>query len=401
MSTGLYSSYNQWRFTPFLELNMGDDFTARVEAIDASTFNEELPPLPIDVNRTDLLQYYVDVKLLDSGVGEKLRVKAGRQTLLYGSQHLVSPLAWANTFRNFEGVKLYYTSDAWNIDGFATRPVNGTSGNINRPLSYDTPDQSRTFSGVYSTYKNAPNGVLDFYWLWLDEVDDSPTLIDGDRHTFGSRYAGAIPINAECGDLWMTLGWDYEGAIQTGSDVVGTAPARDVLAGFVSTRTGLTFNTMPWTPTLDGVFFWGSGDSDPDDGTINTVSTLFPLGHAYWGQIDNLDGQNLLDYSVQLTVNPSKKLSCQAQWHWFDKDKREDAIWNVAGAPFGGIVATESRHIGTELDLVATYKVNSNLTLQGGYFWFFYGDAVTENPNPQVADRGNAESYYFFANWQF
>jgi hypothetical protein len=47
------------------------------------------------------------------------------------------------------------------------------------------------------------------------------------------------------------------------------------------------------------VLKYGSGDDDPTDGDNNTVSTLYPLGHAYWGIIDNLNGQNLLDYSLQ------------------------------------------------------------------------------------------------------
>ncbi len=399
--TGRDSSYNQWRFTPHLEIKYGDQFTGYVEAIDAPTFNEDLPLLPIDENRFDLLQYYTDFKIFDSCCGEKIRVRTGRQFLKYGSQHLISPLAWSNTYRNFEGVKVYYTSKDWNIDAFATRPVNGAAGNQFRPNSFDNPDQSRWFSGVYGTYKNAPKGTLDLYWLWLDEDADRADRIDGNRHTFGARYAGKHPIKDECGDPWTTLGWDFEGAFQVGEDVVGAGPAKDVRAGFVSTNTGLTFNQMPWTPTLSGVFFWGSGDDDPTDGTTNTVSTLFPLGHAYWGLIDNFSGQNLLDYSAQISVKPTKKLTFLAAWHWFDKAQSEDAIWNVAGAPFGGIVPTASRHLGNELDLVATYAASKDVTLQAGYFWFFYGDAVNNHPVGAVANRDDADQFYFLANWKF
>ena len=394
--TGRDSSYSQWRMTPYLELNYGDAFTGFVQAIDAPTFGNDLPQLPIDENRRDLLQYYADMKVVGN-----LRFKVGRQFLQYGSQHLVSPLGWANTFRNFEGYKLYFANDTWAIDGFATRPVNGATGHFFRPNSFDTPDQSRWFSGVYATYKKFPKGTLDMYWLWLEEQEDRINRLDGTRHTLGARYAGKHGFNDCCGDPVMTLAWDYEGAFQVGEDALGQGPPQDVSAGFVSTITGLTFNQVTWTPTLSGLFYWGSGDNDPNDGVNHTFHTLFPLGHAYWGLIDNFSGQNLLDYCVQISVKPTKRLTCVAAWHYFDKDAREDAIWNIAGAPFGGVVATADDHLGTEFDLVATYQASENLTLQAGYFWFFYGDAVTNHPVANVANRGDAEQFYFFANWTF
>ena len=190
----------------------------------------------------------------------------------------------------------------------------------------------------------------------------------------------------------MTYAWDWEGAFQVGEDIVGAGPAQDVQAGFFSSINRLTLNQVAWSPTVSGIFYWGSGDDDPTDGTQHTVSTLFPLGHAYWGLIDNFSGQNLLDYSVEFSVKPTEKLTCLAAFHWFQKHQAEDAIWNIAGAPFGGVTETGSRYIGNEIDLVATYKLKKNVTLQAGYFWFFYGDAVSNHPNTLVADRGMPSS---------
>lgn len=55
---------------------------------------------------------------------------------------------------------------------------------------------------------------------------------------------------------------------------------------------GYTFEGVTWKPGLGGIFYWGSGDSDPTTGDINTFNSLYPLGHAHWGQIDNFSGQN-------------------------------------------------------------------------------------------------------------
>ena len=389
------STYDLWRFTPHIELKQGDAFTAYVEAIDASIFNEELPVTGIDENRSDLLQFYADFKIAEGGDGT-LRGRVGRQFLKYGSQHLVSPLGWSNTFRNFEGVKLYYTSDDWDIDAFATRGVNAAAGNIFRRSAADHPDASRFFSGVYSTWKGTENQKLDLYWLWANEDNDKTNRIDGDRHTIGARWEGKQAVK-ECDKVVGTWNWELEGAYQFGEETFGAGVNEDIEAGFVSAVLGYTWNDVAWTPSMKGVFWYGSGDDNPGDGTNNTVSTLFPLGHAHWGIIDNLNGQNLLDYSLQGSLKPSSKLTLVSAFHIFEKAEESDRIYNVAGAPFGSSPGTTGTDIGTELDIVATYQATKNLQLQAGYSWFFYGDAVTDD----TINRDDAEFFYFMSTLKF
>lgn len=387
-----HSNYNLWRVTPHVSFG-NEDFTAYAEAIDASIFGEDIAALPIDENRSDLLRFYADVKLDRLGLNNT-RVRAGRQFLKYGSQHLVSPLAWANTFRNFEGLKFYHDSKSWAVDGFVTRPVNGAAGNSFRPLSADSPDQSAWFSGVYATWKDAPSGTMDLYWLWLDE--DEPRLVrhDGSRHTIGTRYAGKAPVKASDKTLHTWL-WDAEAAWQFGEDSFQSGGAgQDVSAGFVSLVGGITFDAVPWSPTLKAVFWWGSGDGNANDGDINTLTTLFPLGHAYWGLIDNFNGANLTDYSVQLSARPTDQLTLLAAWHRFDKSRAGDYIYNIAGAPLGG--PGGPRHIGNEMDAIATWKASDTLSIQAGYSWFWYANAVTST----ALNRNDAHQFYTMITWE-
>jgi hypothetical protein len=386
-------TYNLWRFTPFLEAG-NDTITGFVQAIDASIFNEDIPPVPIDANRADLLKYYVDLNLIDLS-GAPLRIRYGRQFLKYGKEHLVSPLAWSNTYRNFEGFRLYHAGSSWDIDGFAVQPVNPAAGNTYRPTSFDTPDQSVWFSGVYATYKRLPTGPVDVYWLWLDEKEPKNLRHDGSRHTVGLHWAGTLPVRDECDSVLRTYLWDLEGAYQFGKDNFNGIANQDVNAGFVSAIGGVTFNQVPWSPTLKGLFWWGSGDDNPTDGEINTVTTLFPLGHAYWGLIDNFNGANLLDYSVQASVKPAEKWDFLAAWHWFDKAQTNDFTYNIANAPLGP--TGTPRHLGNELDLVATYTVNANLNVQAGYFWFWYGNAITQTP----LARKDAQQFYLQVTWDY
>lgn len=391
------TTYDLWRVTPFVELKQGDAFTAYVQAIDASIFNGELPVTGIDENRADLLQFYADFRIAEGEEGT-LRARVGRQFLKYGSQHLVSPLGWSNTFRNFEGVRLYYSSSDWDIDAFATRPVNAAAGNIFRPTSADHPDQSRWFSGVYTTWKGTENQKLDMYWIWSDEDNDNGAIIDGDRHTIGARWEGKQPIK-ECDRVVGTWNWELEGAYQFGEETFRGGVDQDIQAGFVSSVLGYTWNDVAWTPSLKGVFWYGSGDDDPTDGKNNTVSTLFPLGHAHWGIIDNFNGSNLLDYSLQGSVKPTSKLTLVSALHWFDKADASDTIYNVAGAALPGAApGSTSTDLGTELDIIATYQATDNLQLQAGYSWFWYGDAVTQDP---ALSRNDADFFYFMTTLKF
>ena len=388
-------TYQLWRFTPFMEVG-NDWIKGYVQGIDASAFDEDLPILPIDENRWDLLQYYVDARLIELDGGD-VRGQLGRIFLNYGDQHLISPLGWANTYRNFEGAKLYYSGDDWSIDGFVVRPNNGAAApSVFRPQSFDQPDQSVVFSGIYATYKKAPNGTVDLFWLWNKEDQPFLNRQDGNRHTLGARYAGTKPVK-NCETTVRTYMWDLQGAWQFGTDDFGAGLDQDVNAGFLSAISGVTFNEVRWSPSIKGVFWWGSGDDDPNDNNINTVNTLYPLGHAYWGLIDNFNGANLLDYSIQASVKPADKVTLAAHMHWFEKANENDFVYNIAGAPLGN-TTTNGRHIGNELDLLATYQVNNNLQLQAGYFWFWYGDAVD---NQAALARDDAHQFYFMTTWGF
>lgn len=372
------SSYNLWRFTPHLRVKYNDIFEGYAEAIDASAFGYDAPlfPLGIDQNRADLLQAYVDLKIADVEGGGSVKYRYGRQLLKYGSQHLLSPLAWSNTFRNFEGHKVMYSGSEWDIDGFHMNSVNPAAGGTFRPTSFDHADQSRTISGVYSTYKGIKDHTLDMYWLWFQEDQRAVNRMGGDRHTIGARLAGGQAIK-ECDKVVGTWKWDLEGAWQFGKDDFLTGVNQDVSAGFLSLLAGYTFNDVTWSPTVNGIFYWGSGDSNPADGEINTFYSLYPLGHAYWGIIDNFSGQNLLDFGISTSVKPTEKLTVLAAWHAFRAAETADNLYNIAGAPFA--MAPGERDLGSEVDLVGTYAYSKNVNVQLGYSWFFYGDAVNNS----------------------
>ena len=378
------STYDLWRWRNYVDFRLPDVFRLYVEMIDTSIFHEDLPATAIDLNRWDLLNAFVDLK-----VGERdnkpIYLRFGRQELLYGSQHLISPLNWGNTRRNFEGFKITSKGATWDIDAFVTRPVNTGTGN--GPLSRfdherDSGDASRTFNGVYATHHGLDDHTFDLYWLWLREQEPIVGRADGSRHTAGLRWQTTRNVTNECCQVARIWTADIEGAYQFGHDNGET-----LRAGFLSAKLGHTWKSLLWEPTLTAVYYWGSGDRDPTDDENNTFSVLFPLGHAYWGLIDNLSGQNLNDYSLQATVKPAEKLKFATAVHWFDLDTDSDVLYNVAGAGLG--LPGTGTEIGEELDVVGTYTFSPNLNVQIGYLWFWYGTFVQNN-----LPRDTARQFY-------
>jgi hypothetical protein len=378
------SKYQLWRWRHYFDLQAGRAFRFYVETIDASIFGADLPILPIDKNRWDVLNAFVDVHLGEY-IDDLGTLRFGRQELLFGKQRLVSPLDWGNTRRNFQGFQYLHSGETWNVNAFAVNPVNTAAGN--GPLSRfdnggDRPDGSVTFSGVYANWHGRENLGIDFYWLWLDDGEAMLGRADGRRHTVGMHWASKHAVRNQCCEITRTWDFDMEGGYQFGND-----NGQRVHAGFLTGILGHTWNQLPWKPRVSELVYWGSGDDDPNDGETNTFNVLFPLSHAYWGLIDNLSGQNLLDYSLQLNLQPTKKLGLVAALHWFNLANQNDVLYNIAGVPVG--TPNTGTNIGQELDVIANYNFNPNFSMQAGYSWFWYGNYVDNN-----APRDTATQFY-------
>ncbi len=405
------STYDLYRWRQYVDLKWGQDFRVYVEGIDASIFNNELPVTGIDKNRWDVQNAFFDVKFAERD-DKPIYFRAGRQELLFGTpsgaspgQQLISPLDWANTRRNFEGFRVLSKGDAWDIDLFAVRPVNtaNPTGAVGgRPAAgptaavlkydnkFDESDYSRWYSGIYTNYKGFKDHTIEPYYVWLqtDSNRHDPAWADGNRHTVGLRWTMTKPIKDETDQPWLVFATDTEGAYQFGKD-----NDKNVQAGFFTTKLATTFSQATWTPQLSFIYYWGSGDSNPTDGTNSTYDVLVPLNHAYWGIIDNLAGQNLHDIAVQGTIKPHAKLTGLAAVHWFNLANASDRIYNVAGAPVGTAGTGVGTNVGQELDLIATFNYNPNFDIQAGYSWFWYGQRVSTTGGTSIPKEDATQLY--------
>ncbi|QGJ70287.1 Alginate export [Planctomycetales bacterium 10988] len=378
--TGRDDDFLLHRNRVYLNAKIGDRARFYAEYIDAVSFYEDFGPRPIEENRSDVLNFFADLTLLDDCKG-KLIGRIGRQELLYGEQRLVSPLDWANTRRTFDGVKLMWQGKDWNVDGFWTRPV------IVDTHNFDNPDNQQQFYGLWATYKGFENDQLDLYWLGYENSELSNfavrnrTLGTFHYQTVGARYlAGKGPTQAL-----------LQGAYQFGQN----DGENDHSAGFFVIGAGHKFEDVSWSPQVWLYYDWASGDADN-----LPYNQLFPLAHKYLGFMDFFSRSNIEDINATLALSPHKKVKLLAWYHLFYLQDGDDVAYNIVGRPISP-VAGGSQYLGQELDLIAQYTFGPRSNIIFGYSHFFTGDWYETNPVASTGFTGDADFFYTQYTLQF
>lgn len=370
--TGVDDDFLLHRTRLFVNAKHGDNVRLYAEYLDAESNYENFASRAIEVNRSDLLNLFGDFRLLDGCCGD-LTLRVGRQELLYGNQRLISPLDWANTRRTFEGAKLFWIGEDWNVDAFYTRPMTIS------PKTFDSPDYDQEFMGVYTTYKAIKDHTFDFYFL---RYNNDRGTNDFKFNTIGSRIA----VTA---DEWM---YEAEGGYQFGENTGGS----DHAAGFAMGGVGRKWADHSWKPVLWCNYDWASGGNLL--GGRRGFDHLFPLGHKYMGFMDLFARSNLNTPNVQLTFQPTEKLTVLMWYYYFFLDRIDDTPYNITMTPFAPGVTPTSRELGHEIDLTMTYALNPRMDVLFGYSHFFDGAYYS---TPGVPFNGNADFYYVHYQWNF
>jgi hypothetical protein len=364
--------FNLTRLRLYSDVWYQDRFRIFAEFLDARSFDQDLPRLPIDENRHDLLNLLADIKLADIADGPAY-VRVGRQELLYGSQRLISTLDWANTRRTFQGVKTFWDSPQFDIDAFWVRPMLIDVNEFDaRP---DRWDEDQNFYGLWGTYKPMKGHFADLYFLSLDTNPRAASqkggaLVDSVLHTIGARYAGN----------YKQVLFELEGMYQFGARA---RAKQDISAGAVAAGLGYHFASLPMNPQMWLRYDYASGDDNPHDGTWSTFNQLFPFGHYYFGFLDRVGRQNINDFNVQLVLYPQPWFTVIVQYHKFWLANKKDFLYNAAGvATRRDPTGRAGDDVGDELDLRFNVHLSHHQDLMFGYSKLWSGDFIKKTgPN--------------------
>lgn len=314
---------------------------------------------PIDENRLDLQQAFIDIALGSDTFAPVLR--AGRQEMAYGSSRLVDVREGPNVRRTFEGVRLLGHAGDWRIDVIATRPVRTESGSFD-----DEIDNDQALWGVYASHPEAlPFGSsLDTYYLGYrrHSARFDQGVADELRHTVGARLWGER----------QGWDWNWELIAQGGSFGDGR-----IGAWSLATDTGYTWSDRYGQPRVGLSANAASGDRNPDDHDLQSFNALFPRGN-YFSELALLGPRNFFNLHPSIGFQPLPAVTVTTDIDFFWRLATEDGVYGPGGGLLRSAQGSDERFVGTEVSLNVTWEVNSRLTLTSIYSHFQPGTFIRE-----------------------
>jgi hypothetical protein len=355
------------------DLHLGPVFRVFGQVKSALEDGREGGPRASDADEFDVQQLFADARIPLEGK-DSVTLRFGRQDLLYGAQRLISPLDWTNVRRTFQGGKVSAVLGNQTIDAFVVRPV---IVDVEEP---NDGDPHQTFGGVYDSISvpdliaKGDNTKIEAYVLGLF-AGQRPAIstfgsinADADTYTVGVRFS----TNPKPFDLDVEADYQF-----------GQAGSGQIKAYSLAIDAGYTFADVPLMPRAFLGFDIASGDDDPTDGDLMRFNQLFPLGHAYFGYIDVIGRQNIIDLhpGVELALladKPfAKKVTARAEYHLFWRQSDNDAVFNAAGGVLRAAGATDETFVGSEIDLLVNWQIDRHTAAYVGYSHFFAGDFLS------------------------
>lgn len=295
-------------------------FTAMVEGETLTRLggdHDDIHPLDDAGDGTDLNQAWVQYKNADYG-----NAKVGRQIYTLDDHRFIGDVGWRQNIQTYDAATANFTMfKGLSIKGFYSDAVNRVNGDYFKMDTY----------GVNVSYKFNDAFTLTGFYYEMDNADN----VAFENETLGLRATGTISVGEQkfkYAGSWATQDFD---TIATGEDDA------TYLAGDLSTVvTGVTL---------------GGGFEILEAGFRTPVATV----HKFNGFADALlpvtgfaNGLEDMYVYAGYTIPVGNGIKTKVIYHWFDAETSR------GNSDLDG---------GTELDFVASYKLNKYATLVTKY----------------------------------
>lgn len=298
---------------------------------------------------------WADILLIPGG-----SVAIGRQALKYDDNRIFSAANWSNTGTAHDVVVFKYE-----LENSFTGNL-GFAYNNDKAISKETMYSAATkyrYMGYLWISKPLTPGLL-FTALALDEGIQKTTTDASGTTTYSSkvdmyhRYTAGGNLkyqNPSCPFDFLATAYFQFGK---------TTATKNLNASLLALKMNYKL-TPAFIGTLGADLY--SGDDGKDTSKSKTFNWLYGAPHSFNGYMDywtaSLPTQGLVDYYGQVAGNLTKKFSYEVGYHLFDTAKEVE----YSSAKHG-------KSLGSELDIKLSYKMNSCVSVEGGWGTYFLSD---------------------------
>ncbi len=329
-------------------------FKVYTELQDATAF-WKTPPVALPYQSTwDLRRAYVDIGDVEKS---RLAFRAGRQDLSFGYGRLLGTSYWRNASRGYDAAMMVIRWNWLRVNAFAASPVAAVTNGLSHHV------QGNNLHGIYGGLRNLiPGSNIEPYILWRLSSGvrtEAGKLSNLDEKIVGVRWAGTA----------SHFDYDAEIAGQTGS--IGTDKIR---AWAWSVITGYTIESSRLKPRVFAKYDFASGDRNLADGTDGTFDQIYPNIHDHHGVADQVAWQNLKSVRTGVRISLRRNWMLAGMYNDFWLASATDAYYNSSGTAVArDSTGLSGTHIGRELDVETSYRLDRHLEFGAGLGHFFSG----------------------------
>jgi hypothetical protein len=288
-----------------------------------------------------------------------LSFKIGRQGIKYDDARLFSAPAWSNTGTAHDMALLKYNINDLQIH-LATA-YNNKSAISSEAFYTPGTDGAKYRMMNFLWLTNPVTDYLSLSALLVDEALQDTVGIGSAYKKTGYNHALTFGGNLKFQKEKFPLSALATAYFQSGKNYQGKDMTGKLLALKLDYKLTENYGLSLGTDYLSG------DNNGTTDGTQSNFKKLYGADHTFNGYMDYWNtplDQGLLDYYATATAKVGKALNLEAGYHLFNSEYSGTKTINKVKESFG-------KDLGSELDLLVTYKINSTATVQGGYCFYF------------------------------
>lgn len=323
------------------------NLTSRISVQDVRVWGDEIHLK--NVPRIAMHEAWVDVKL-----DTMISLKVGRQELVYDDHRILGNVDWAQEGRSHDAVVGKYESS--NMKLHIGGAFNQSAQNL-----FSTTYPLKNYKGMgFLWFENILDSNMRYTVLGITDAfqENDTNNYNYFRYTFGGNYY----YTSQSLEL---LGTGY---YQLGQTIL----AQDIAAYMFSLQAYYKFSGFKIGAGID--YLSGNDTENDNSNEYTAFNTLYGTNHKFYGLMDHfLDipahtgGGGLIDIYATINYNFISKWNANLDFHTFSLEK---AIINPANS-----ILTD-KGLASEVDLVLTHTIASDIKLQLGYSYLIPADAL-------------------------